>query len=128
MNKCLVKLSLLGLLAIGLAGAPLALRAQMDSTNAVPKKKPANRVLPFHGKLKALDNTAKTISVGTETFQITSETKITKAGKPATLADGAVGDDVAGAYKKDAEGKLNALSLRFGPKPTPEPNSKTNAP
>jgi hypothetical protein len=128
MNKCLVKLSLLGLLAIAVAGAPLALRAQMDSTNAVPKKKPANRVLPFHGKLKALDNTAKTISVGTETFQITSETKITKTGKPATLADGGVGDDVAGAYKKDAEGKLNALSLRFGPKPTPEPNSKTNAP
>jgi hypothetical protein len=128
MNKCLVKLSLLGLLAIAVAGAPLALRAQMDSTNAVPKKKPANRALPFHGKLKAIDNTAKTISVGTETFQITSETKITKAGKPATLADGAVGDDVAGAYKKDAEGKLNALSLRFGPKPTPEPNSKTNAP
>jgi hypothetical protein len=128
MNKFILKLSLLGLLALAVAGAPVAGRAQTTSTNAVPKKKPANRSLPFHGKLKAIDSTAKTITVGTETIQITSETKIAKAGKPATLADGAVGDEVAGAYHKDAEGKLNAISLRFGPKPVTESGSKTNAP
>ena len=128
MNKFLLKFSLLGLLVVAVAGTPIALHAQTASTNSVPKKKPANRILPFHGKLKAIDNTAKTITVGTETIQITSETKITKAGKPATLAEGAVGDEVAGAYHKDAEGKANAISLRFGPKPTPEPNSKTNTP
>jgi Cu/Ag efflux protein CusF len=128
MNKFLLKLSLLGLLAMAVAGTPVVVRAQTASTNAVPKKKPANRILPFRGKLKAIDNTAKTITVGTETIQITSETKITKAGKPATLEEGAVGDEVAGAYHKDAEGKSNAISLRFGPKPPAEPNSKTNAP
>ena len=126
MKKFTLKLSLFGLLAIAVAGTPIALHAQTASTNSVPKKKPANRTLPFHGKLKAIDNTAKTITVGTETIQITSETKITKAGKPATLEDGTVGDEVAGAYHKDAEGKSDAVSLRFGPKPTPDSGSKTN--
>ena len=124
MNKFTLKLSLIGLLAVAVAGTPLALRAQ--TTNAAPKKAPTNRILPFHGKLKALDKTARTITVGTETIQITSETKITKVGKPAMFEEGIVGDDVAGAYHKNAEGKLDAISLRFGPKPTPESGSKTN--
>ncbi len=127
-KKFILKLSLLGLLAVAVAGTPLALREQTTSTNAVPKKKTSNRILPFHGKLKAIDNTATTITVGTETIQITSETKSTKLGKPATLEDGTVGDDVAGAYRKDAEGKSDAVSLRFGLKPTPESGSKTNKP
>jgi hypothetical protein len=40
-----------------------------------------------------------------------------KSGKPATLADGTVGDEVAGSYRKDADGKNNAVSIRFGAKP-----------
>ena len=129
MNKFMLKFALLGLLAVAVAGTPVALRAQ-DTTNApAAAKKPSKRVIPFHGKLKAIDNTAKTISVGTETIQITSETKITKVGKPATLEDGTVGDNVAGAYRKDADGNLNAISLRFGPKvPAATSNTKTNTP
>jgi hypothetical protein len=127
MNKFILRAGLAGLLAVALAGTPLALHAQTN-TMAAPKKKAANRTLPFHGKLKAIDNSAKTISIGNETIQITSETKITKLAKPATLADGAVGDDVAGSYRKDADGKWMAVSLRFGPKPPPpEPGeTKTN--
>jgi hypothetical protein len=110
------------------AGTPLALRAQA-STNAPTaekraaaekkagiEKKVAPKPLPFHGKVKTIDNTAKTLSVGKETFQITSETKITKLGKPATLSDGAEGDQVSGSYHKDADGKLTASMVRFGPK------------
>jgi Cu/Ag efflux protein CusF len=127
MNKFILKLSLLSLLAMAIAATPIVSRAQTTSTNTTPKKKVApNRTLPFRGKLKAIDNTAKTITVGTETIYITSETKITKSSKPATLEDGIVGDDVAGAYHKDAEGKSDAISLRFGPKPMPESGSKTN--
>jgi hypothetical protein len=127
MNKFLVKLGLLTLLAMGMAATPISLRAQNTNTAAAPEKKPSHRVLPFHGKLKSIDNTAKTISVGTETIQITSETIITKAGKPATLEDGTAGDTVAGAYRKDTEGKLNAVSLRFAPT-IPASNTKTNMP
>jgi len=126
MNKFILRAGFAGLLAIALAGTPLALRAQTNTTATPKKKVVVNRVLPFHGKLKAIDNSAKTISVGNETIQITSETKITKLAKPATLADGAVGDDVAGSYRKEADGKWMAVSLRFGPKPPEVDEAKTN--
>lgn len=129
MNKFILKFSLLGLLAIAVAGTPVGLRAQTNSATQPTEKKIFKRALPFHGKLKGIDNTAKTISVGELTLQITSETKIVKAGKPAELADGTVGDEVAGAYRKDDEGKLNVLSLRFAPKPPAlDANAKTNTP
>src|SRR5689334_7300804 len=96
MIKSILKLSLMGLLAVAVMGTPLVLHAQ----EAPAVKKPNARPLPFHGKIEAIDSTAKTISVGKMTIQITSETKISKTGKPATLADGAVGDEVAGAYRK----------------------------
>lgn len=127
MNKFMLKASLPGLLAIALAAVPL--HAQEAHTNAAPKFKHPARIIPFHGKLKAVDKTEMTITVGKETFRITSETRISKLGKPAVLDDGQVGDNVAGAYRKDDEGHLNALSLRFGPRlPAEVPNSKTNAP
>jgi len=63
-----------------------------------------------------VDKTAKTIKVGERTFHVTSETRIMKAGKPATLDDAVVGEEVGGTYK-EADGKLNAVSLRLGPRP-----------
>jgi hypothetical protein len=127
--KKLVLSGLAGLLAVALVGTPVALHAQA-STNAPEKKAPAkkanNNGIPFRGNVKAIDNNAKTLSIGKETFQITSETKIIKLGKPATLADGAVGDMAAGQYHKDADGKLTATSVRFGPKaPMEESDTKT---
>lgn len=116
MTKSIVKLSLFGLLAVALTGMPVKIQAQNTNAPAAEKKSRKSGVTPFHGKLKTVDATAKTISVGETTIQITSETKIAKAGKPATLADGVVGEDVGGAYKKSEDGKLNAVSVRFGPK------------
>jgi hypothetical protein len=115
MIKSILKLSLMGLLAVAVMGTPVVLHAQEPPA----VKKPNARPMPFHGKLKAIDNTAKTISVGEMTIQVTSETKISKAGKPATLADGATGDEVAGAYRKTEDGKLEATMVRFGPRPEP---------
>src|SRR6185312_10440409 len=132
--KRLILSGLAGLLAIALVGTPMALRAQA-STNSTAQKKAATetkalvKLIPFRGKVKAIDNNAKTLSVGKETFQITSGTKIIKLGKPATLADGAEGDEVAGQYRKDADGKLTATSVRFGAKnPAVSSDTKTNAP
>jgi hypothetical protein len=115
MKNSLLRFSLLGLLAVAMAGTPIALRAQ-NAPAAAPKKA-APRTQSVHGKLKAVDNTAKTLSVGQQTIQITSETKITKANKPATLTDGVVGEDVVVSYKKTADGKLDATTVRFGAKP-----------
>lgn len=72
---------------------------------------------PFNGKIKAVDKTAKTITLEGEkaqVFQIISETKITKDKKPATLDDLAVGDRVGGRAREEAEGKWAALVINAG--------------
>lgn len=93
-----------------------------DATTATTPKAGHNksRVLPFHGKLKAVDVAAETVSIGTRTFEINSDTIIIKDGKPATLADGVVGDETGGAYKKTEDGKLIITKLRFGAKTASE--------
>jgi hypothetical protein len=128
MNKSILRLGLLGLLAAGITGTSANLRAQNTNAPAPEKKehkaKPAG-ILPFHGNLKAVDATAKTISVGDLVLQITSETKIEKAGKAAALQDGVVGEPVGGSYKKTEDGKLTAVSVHFGPKEgKPHPKKK----
>lgn len=119
MIKSLLKIGALSLLAAAIAGTPAPLLAQ--STNnpaaeknpAVPKKKAGH---PFRGKLAAVDKVAKTIKVGESIYQITSQTKITKAGKPATLEDGVVGDPVTGFVKPTDDGKMAATTVHFGAK------------
>jgi len=121
MTKSIVKSSLLGLLTLALAGLPLAGVAK-DTTNApATDKKPmkesgSQKSVPIHGKLKALDKAAKTITIGEHTLQITSETLISKFDKPATLEEGIVGEDVSATYKKSDDGKFTAVKVRFGPK------------
>lgn len=89
---------------------------QPGSTNAVGKTGKKSVAGPFHGKLLAMDQIAKTITVGKRTFQITSDTRIKKGGKPATFADGVVGEPVSGYVKPAQEGKWIAVSVNFGPK------------
>jgi len=84
-----------------------------QETPAVAKKPGAG---PFHGKLAAMDKVAKTITVGKRTFQITSETKIRNAGKPATFESGVIGEEVSGYVKPAEDGKWMATTVNFGPK------------
>lgn len=132
MIKSILKLGLLGLLAVAVAGTPIALRAQDATTTNKPAAKPIARTrIPFNGKLKAVDNTAKTITIGKHTIQITSETRINKDGKPATLEDGVVGENVSGLLKRTADGKFEAIIVNFGEKAkpaAPASNTKTNTP
>ena len=119
MKTSILKICLLGLLAGGIAGTSAQLRAQDTNRTAAEKKQGKSRqtsVTPFHGHLKSVDTAAQTISVGTVTIQITAETKIDKAGKPATLQEGAVGELVSGGYTKSGDGKCLATSLHLGPK------------
>jgi hypothetical protein len=139
MKNFITRLSLLGLTVVALAGAPLNLFAQSTNKISAEKKtagetadsanteKSAKGGGPFHGKLAALDKVAKTITVGKRTFQITSATKIKKAGKPATLEDGVVGETVSGYVKPAGEGKLNATTVNFGPKATSDTGEKPQA-
>jgi len=94
-------------------------KAPAEKKSSTEKKEPAEKKqspVPFRGNIVTIDKGAKTITVNKRTFQITSETKIFKSDKPATFADGAVGDYVTGSYKKTDDGKLIAHSVYFGGK------------
>jgi hypothetical protein len=125
MKKHTAKISVITLCAAVILAVPALSRAQDTSTNApaagaqtAPAKKHSERsgTLPFHGDLTSVDTNAMTFVVGTRTFEITSDTRITKDDKPAVLADGVAGQPVSGAYKKNDEGKLDAVTVHFGGK------------
>ena len=122
MKMHIAKLSMLTLCAAAILAVPALSRAQ-DTTNTPaaaqtpPVKKhiassPAS--LTFRGTLTAVDTNAMMLTVEKRTFDMTSETTITKDGKPAVLADGVVGEPVRGAYKKNTDGKLDAVTVHFG--------------
>lgn len=87
-----------------------------DKPAAADKKETKPRALPAGGKIDALDQQAKTIKIGERVFHVTADTKITKGGNPATLADAKVGDQVGLSYR-EVDKTLNLVSLRIGPKP-----------
>jgi hypothetical protein len=125
MIKSIWRIGAVTLLAAAIAGMPVQLLAQTTNAPAPAKKSAAGTKdsaakkkspRPFKGKLAAVDKTAKTIKVGESVYQVTSETKINKAGKPATLEDGVVGELVTGHAKPAEDGKMVATSVFFGGK------------
>src|ERR1035437_6056221 len=123
MMKSALKLGAIGLLVAAIAGAPTQLLAQTTNKAAATRKATVEKKAPaekkrtgggVHGNLAAIDKVAKTITVGKHTYQITSETKISKAGQPGTLDDGVVGEYVSLGYKAAEDGKLNATKVTFG--------------
>jgi hypothetical protein len=70
----------------------------------------------FYGPVTAVDTNAMTFTVGEQTFTITSESHLTKAGSPATLADAVVGEPARGSYTKGKDGKLDITKTNFGKK------------
>jgi len=110
--------------AIALATSPQLLaqttnKAPAEKKSSTEKKESAEKKqapIPFHGNIVTLDKNARTLTIGKRTFLVTSETKIFKSDKPATFADGVVGDYVTGSYKKTDDGKLIAHSVYFGGK------------
>jgi hypothetical protein len=99
--------------------------APVDKTEKSDKKP---RHIPFHGKVDTLDKAAGTLKIGERTFHVTSGTKITKAGKPASIGDAVVGEEVGGAYLMGESGRLEVMSLRIGPKPAKDPKPEDAKP
>jgi hypothetical protein len=128
MKKQIIRLTL-GFFATAIIAAPMLSRAQDAGTNTpaappaqtAPVKPKKHEGLVFRGAVSAVDAKAMTLTVGKRTFAVTSDTKITKEGKPAILSDIAVGDKVGGAYKKADDGKLCATTINDGKKPGEEP-------
>jgi len=145
MLKSALKLGGVMLLAAALVGAPGQVFAQTTNKAVAQKKAPVVKKdaavkkdagskkdaatkpkspHPFHGKLAAVDQVAKTITCGKSVYQITSQTKIIKDGQPATLAEGVVGEPVSGYVVPAEGGKMAAKSVRFGPKPEAKVSDK----
>ena len=123
MTKNISEIAVLSLFAAALVAMPALSRAAVTSTNApaspsqaAPAKPKKHEGLVFRGTVSAIDAKAMTLTVETRTFAVTSDTKIIKDGKSATLADGVVGEQVSGTYKKTDDGKLTAISIHFGAK------------
>lgn len=131
MKKNILKITAVGLLTAFIVGTPALSRAQDADTNA-PSATPApakqkKQTIAFRGTVSAIDTNAMTLTVETRTFDITSATKITKDGKPATLSEGVVGGPVTGAYKTGDDGKLDATTIRFGGKAAVKKKKETAA-
>jgi hypothetical protein len=130
MQKLLRRWFILSVLTAALVSLALPVAAADASPNAaaVQPEKKTDKVAPFQGKISAVDTIGKTLTLAgkekNRLITITSETKITKNGQPATLGDATVGEVVGGRAKVTAAGQFEALSLRIGPKPegtTPAP-------
>lgn len=124
MLNSILRWLMLGVLAAAFLGVPAGVPAAENEPQkpaAAPQKPKANRPYPFNGRISAVDTINKTITVGQSekkrVFHITSETRMVKAGKPAILDDAVVGEEIGGLCRKTDDGKLEAVSLRFGPKP-----------
>jgi hypothetical protein len=127
MKKLISQIALPGLVALALVTVPGAGHAQDNTNNITNNSTPASAPVikqkvraAFGGKITAVDTAAMTLTVGTQTINVTSETIIMRNGKRATLSDILVGDMAVGGFKKDDAGKLNATSIRVMVKPKNE--------
>jgi DNA uptake protein ComE-like DNA-binding protein len=81
-------------------------------------KKSTERAVPFHGKISAVDQTAKSFTIAgkekARVFRVNNNTLLTKAGAPATMKDVQANDEVRGTYMKAADGSLDARIVKLG--------------
>jgi hypothetical protein len=116
MKKTLLKITVLTLLAVGVAGAPALCRAADDT--AAPAKKGKSAGEKFYGPITAVDTNAMTFVVSDQTFTLTSKSEITSAkdDSKATIAEAVVGQPARGTYTKTSDGKNEVTKVRFGKK------------
>jgi hypothetical protein len=61
---------------------------------------------------------------GSRVFKVTDTTSITKAGAPATMTDIVENERARGTYVKQADGSLEAKTVKIGPKTEGEKKGK----
>jgi hypothetical protein len=92
--------------------APEASASASASPAASPAKSP--RPLPFQGTVSAVDQTAKTFTIGKRVFKVIDQTEMTKAGQPATMADITENVKVTGSYRKQEDSSLEVKMVKIG--------------
>ena len=111
--------------------AALAIPAQINpggaitnATSSAQNTKAQQKLLPFRGKVTAVDKTARTLTVGKRVFNLTKETKLLKGSTDARFEEFAVGDLVTGSYTKAPDGRLLARKVYLGGKNAPSSKPK----
>lgn len=88
------------------------------SASASPAAK-TERAVPFRGMISAVDEKAKTFTISgkeaSRTFKITDRSVLTKAGAAATMKDVTANEEVRGSYWKNADGSMEARTVKLGP-------------
>jgi hypothetical protein len=95
------------ILGASLLIVPAVSRAADSSTNSTTPGK-------ISGTVTAVDTNAMTFTVDGQVYGETSSSILTRNGKPAVLADVAVGDPVQGTATTGSDGKLQAGKVKFG--------------
>jgi hypothetical protein len=104
--------------------------AQTPAPSTSPNKQ-ANRPIPFHGMVSAVDQKNKTFTISgkeaTRVFKVTDKTNIMKGAGTGTMKDIIDNEEVSGAYWKNSDGTLEAKIVKLGPaekkNATPTPNA-----
>jgi ribosomal protein S1 len=124
-SKCGIRersvIAMLAIWALGMGAAFVASVPAGPAQQTSPDKPVAQeedkrqKRKPVHGKVEAVDPTAQTITVDGKVIQISSQTRLTKAGQTITVAQVKIGEDVQGTTRETLDGKTEALTLKVGP-------------
>ncbi len=115
--------------ALALTASPSVLARAKKSASPAPEASaspaavasPAEKMrsYPFHGMIASVDAKMKTFTIAgkekTRTFQVTDKSIITKAGQAATMKDVMANEEVRGSYWKQADGTMEARTVKLGP-------------
>jgi hypothetical protein len=117
--------------------SPLSVSAKEKKVTASPapsaapsesKAAASARALPFHGMISAVDQSAKSFTIkgkeASRVFNVTEKSTVTKDGNPATISDIAPNEEVRGSYWKNADGSLEAKTVKLGAKTEKEKSKK----
>lgn len=95
-------------------------RKAEPKSNSNAKAKAKSPSYPFHGTLDSVDANGKTITLRgkqkNRVIIVSPATRIKKQEAAADLRQGVPGERVSGLVRKNAEGKEEAITVRFGPK------------
>jgi len=128
-------ISLAGIIALGFTFQAEA--ASKEDATASPSPVATStapaRPIPFNGKIFSIDKVAKTFSTQNKekkirTFEITTETKITRNNKPANFEDLKDGEEIRGSAMKKGDGRFDVLSVNIGPRPDPAKGAPSASP
>lgn len=92
---------------------------KVEQSGEAKEKRPS---YPFYGTLDSVNPAEKTITLKgkkkNRVILVTKDTRILKGNKSAKVQDGISGERVSGSVRKNSEGREEAITIRFGPKPT----------